>query len=154
MKVSLKWPLVIAAIFVVGRVVLERSGAPLSMTNLVSVSVLLTLIFPLYFAWRISESGETHPYRSLLKSVTLFAVLARLMVVPAYWLAYIYQWPDPRFGDSNSGVVGPDVTPLDGYLLVPLILTLSWVVGAVIIGGGLGSALIAVRRRGLKTAEN
>ena len=152
MKDRLKWPLVVAAIFVVGRVALERSGAPLAITNMVSVSVLVTLIFPLYFAWRISRSGEQHSYKELIKSVLLFAVLARLMVVPTYWLAYVYQWADPRFSESASGVVGPDITAIQAYVLVPLGLTLSWVIGAMIIGGGLGSILIAVRRRKVRAA--
>lgn len=147
MKGLLKWPLIIAAIFVVGRVALERSGAS-EIGKGVSLSVLITVIFPLYFAWRISGSGEPHPYKALLKSVAIFAVLARLMVVPTYWLAYIYQWPDERFTEEMSGVVGPGVTPIEGYVWVPFQLTLFWTIGAVVIGGGLGSILMAVRRRG------
>ena len=150
MKGMLKWPLIIAAIFVIGRVALERSGAGW-ISNFVSVSVLHMLIFPLYFAWRISNSGISYPYRALLKNVTLFAVLARLMVVPTYWLAYIYQWPAARFSEENVGVVGPGVTPL-GAFLVPLGLAFSWIIGSVIIGGAVGSIVIAVRRRGLQTA--
>ena len=153
MKGMLKWPLIIAAIFVVGRVALERLGAPIAISNLVSVSVLLTLVFPLYFAWRISGSGAPHPYRTLLKTVTIFAVVARAMVIPTYWLAYIYQWPDLRFSEEMSGVVGPGITPLEGYLWVPLTLTLSWVIGSIVIGGGLGSIVLAVRRRGLKAVD-
>jgi hypothetical protein len=146
MKGILKWPLIIAAILVAAGVVLERLGAPFEISNKVSVSVLLTLIVPLYLAWRISASTATHPYRDLLKGTIVYAALVRAMVAVTYWLAYIYQWPEPRFREENAGVVGPGVTPVE-VLLVPLVLALSWIIGAIIIGGGLGSLLIAIRRR-------
>ena len=53
MRGILKWPLVIAAIVVVARVVLERSGAPPGISGLFSVVVLYLLICPLYFAVRM-----------------------------------------------------------------------------------------------------
>lgn len=52
----LKWPLVIAGIVVVLRVVLEQLQAPAIVSNLVSVVALYLAIGPVYFAVRISPS--------------------------------------------------------------------------------------------------
>jgi hypothetical protein len=142
----LKWPLILAAIAVVLRVVLELGQAPGLLANLVSVVALYLLICPLYFTFRISNSGIASPYLQLLKSTALYAALARSLVIPTYWLAYIYQWQAPRFSVHNGGVFGPDVTPLRAFVLVPLFAGIAWVIGSVIIGGGLGSIVIAVRR--------
>src|SRR6185436_9560251 len=97
LKGMLKWPLIIAGIAVVLRVVLEQVQAPESLSNLISVVAMYLLIFPIYFAIRIAHSGVDHPYRQLLKSITMYAALARGLVIPTYWLAYIYQWQTPRF---------------------------------------------------------
>ena len=146
-KGILKWPLVLAAIIVVLRVVLERTGAPAAVSNLASVVMLYLVIGPLYFANRLVKSGEARPYRALFKFVAAYALLARLMVIPTYWLAYIYQWPEARFSAGNGGVVGPEITPVMAYLVVPFGALIAWVIGSLLIGGGLGSALIALKRR-------
>src|SRR5215831_7867913 len=104
MKGMLKGPLIIAAILVVGRVVLERAGAPGWLNNLLSVVVLYVFIAPLYFAFRIANSGIDRPYRTLFKKIALFTALARSMVIPTYWLAYHYQWPEFRFCVAADGV--------------------------------------------------
>jgi hypothetical protein len=142
----LKWPLVIAAIVIVARIITEQTGAPASVNNLLSANVLCVLIFPLYFAFRIAGSGSAHPYKALLKTVALYALLVRVMIIPTYWLAYILQWQAPRFAADQGGVVGPDVT-LPVVLLVPLALTAFWTLASVVIGGALGSLVIALRRR-------
>lgn len=147
MRGILKWPLVIAAIVVVVRVILERSGATPRVSGLFSVVALYLLICPLYFAFRIGGSDIPRPYRALLKTVALYAALARAMVIPTYWLAYIYQWPEPRFSTSQGGVVGPNVTPFLGYIAIPFVAAIAWIIGSVIIGGGLGSIVVAIRRR-------
>jgi len=147
LKGMLKWPLIIAGIAVVLRVVLEQLQAPAQLTNLVSVVVMYLLIFPIYFAIRIARSGVDHPYRQLLKSTALYATLARCLVIPTYWLAYIYQWNVPRFLVSQGGVVGPDVTPFRAYVGTPLVAGVAWVIGSLIIGGSLGSIVIAIIRR-------
>jgi hypothetical protein len=124
-KEILKWPLILAAIVVVARVILEQAGAPNAVNNLVSLVMLYLVICPLYFAFRLAKSDTQRPYRALLKTTVLYAVLARAMVIPTYWLAYIFQWPQARFSAANGGVVGPDVTPLSAYILVPLSWCLS-----------------------------
>ena len=147
LKGMLKWPLIIAGIVVVLRVVMEQMNAPDRVTNLVSVVALYLLICPVYFAFRIANSGIERPYRQQLKSTALYAALARSLVIPTYWLAYIYQWQAPRFSVHNGGVVGPNVTPLQAYVITPLLAGVAWVVGSLIIGGAVGSLIIMLRRR-------
>jgi hypothetical protein len=144
-KALLKW-LVVAAVVVVARVVAERSGAPNWLSNSLSVVVLYLLIVPIYFGIKLGAPGIHRPYLSLLGTVAVYTALVRLMVIPTYWLAYIYQWPEGRFSSSQGGVVGEGVTPLMGYLLIPFGAALAWVVGTTIIGGAIGSLFIAARR--------
>ena len=146
MRGILKWPLIIAAIVVVTRVVLERSGTSPGISSLFSVVVLYLLICPVYFAIRLGASGVKRPYLSLLKAIAIYAALARAMVIPTYWLAYLYQWPEGRFSTNQGGVVGEGVTPMYAYLLIPLGAGLVWIVASVIIGGAVGSFFIAARR--------
>jgi hypothetical protein len=146
LKGMLKWPLVIAAIAVVLRVVLEQLHAPAIASNLVSVVALYLAVFPIYFAVRISRSGIEHPYRQLFKSIALYAALARALVIPTYWLAYIYQWQVSRFLVSQGGVVGPNVGPVRAFVGIPLAAGIAWVIGSLIIGGTLGSIVIAIMR--------
>ena len=103
-------------------------------------------ICPVYFAIRLGASGVKRPYLSLLKAIAIYAALARAMVIPTYWLAYLYQWPEGRFSTNQGGVVGEGVTPLYAYLLIPLGAGLVWIVASVIIGGAVGSFFIAARR--------
>ncbi len=150
MKGVVKWPLVVAAVVIVLRVVLERAGSPDSVNNIFSVVVLYVLVFPLYFAFRIANSGAARPYLELIKTTALYAALARAMVIPTYWLAYIYSWPQPRFSVAQGGVVGPDVTPLTAYVVVPLLAAAVWILSSVVVGGGLGSIVIKVKRKPAK----
>ncbi len=145
MKGILKWPLILAAIVIVLRIVVEQLGAPLSINNLMSVVILFIVIMPLYFGFRVGGMALPHPYRTLFKLVFLYALLARAMVVPTYWLAYAFQWTAPRFLAGNGGVVGPNITPVQ-VVVIPLVALVGWVIGAVIIGGGLGSAVVAYKR--------
>lgn len=146
-KSILKWPLIIAAIFVVTRVLLEQAGAPGWLNNLVSVVVLYVLIVPLYLSIQVVASGVARPFWTLLKWVALYAALARAMVIPTYWLAYHYQWSAPRFSVAQGGNVGPGVSPIVGYFLIPLGAALAWIVASLVIGGGVGSVVIAIKRR-------
>jgi hypothetical protein len=76
-------------------------------------------------------------------------VLVRAMVLPTYWLAYMYQWQSWRFGP----LIGPDVSPFVGYIAVPFLTAIQWIITSTIIGGGLGAALIAVLRRSARAAK-
>jgi hypothetical protein len=149
LKGILKWPLIIAAVVVVLRVVTEQSGQPDSVNNLLAVFALHLLIGPIYFAVMIAKSGVRRPYLTLFKLVFIYALLTRLMVLPTYWLARIYEWPQPRF----DGLWGPDVTPFTGFVVVPVATALSWIVGSVIFGGAIGSLVLAIARRAAPTGS-
>ena len=142
MNKLLRWPLIIAAIVVVLRIALERSGAPESTTRLLGVFILTVFLVPIYLGWRLGSSGVDRPYRRLFGLVALYAVLVRSMVVVTYWLARIFQWQDSRF----DGTWGPEVNAFVGFIGVPIITALFWIVGSVVIGGGLGSLVIALTR--------
>ena len=114
MKGMLKGPLIIAAVLVVGRVILEQAGAPGSLNNVVSVVIFYVFIAPLYFAFRIANSGIERPYRTLFKNIALFTALARAMVIPTYWLAYYYQWTAPRFSVAMGGNVRAECDAANG----------------------------------------
>lgn len=146
MEGLMRAPLVVAVLIVAARVASERAGAPDVVSNLISAAVLHTLIAPLYFAVKIGGSDVARPYLTLLRTTALYALLVRLMVVPTYWLAYFFQWPETRFRADQNGVVGPDVTPFAAFVWVPLLLTVSWTVGSVMVGGGLGSIAVLIRR--------
>jgi hypothetical protein len=141
LKGMLKWPLVIAGSAVVLRIVLEQLHEPSAAANLVSLIAIYLVICPVYFAFRIASSGVERPYRQLLKSIVLYAALARCLVIPTYWLAYI------RFLVSQGGVVGPNVSPTQVFVVTPLVVGIAWVLGSFIIGGSLGSIVIAIRRQ-------
>jgi hypothetical protein len=147
MNGMLKGPLIIAAILVVGRVVLERAGAPGWLNNLFSVVVLYVFIVPLYFAFRIANSGVDRPYRTLFKKIALFTALARSMVIPTYWLAYHYQWTEFRFSVAAGGNVGPNVSPLMGYVGIPVGAAIAWILISLLVGGSLGSIVIKLKRK-------
>lgn len=143
MKGILKWPLIVAAAIVVLRVAVERAGAPDSVANMLSVAVLHTLLGPLYFAVRIARNPVERPYLSLFKLVTVYVVLTRMMVLPTYWLARVYKWTQSRF----EGLWGPDVSPFFGYITLPFLTAGFWIVGSIVLGGAIGSIVIAVIRR-------
>jgi hypothetical protein len=141
-----KWPLLITAAIVVVRVISEQIGAPESV-NFVFGVVWLYFIVPFYFASVIVRGGFSRPYLELFKNLLWFSVFTRLMVIPTYWLAYLFQWPALRFQLDAGGVVGEGVTPLFGYLIYPALNGLSWVIFAVLVGMFLGSITLFVQRR-------
>jgi hypothetical protein len=141
-----KWPLLVAAVIVIVRVVSEQVGAPESVNFIFGV-VWLYFIVPFTFVSAILKSGAGRPYVELFKNLLVFSVLTRLMVVPTYWLAYAFQWPALRFRLDAGGVVGEGVTPLFGYLIYPALNGLSWVIFAVLVGMLLGGITLYVRRR-------
>jgi hypothetical protein len=142
----MKWPLIIAAVLVVLRVVLEQLGAPESVNNIFGVAWLYFIV-PFYFAFRISATGEPKPYRALLKNLFLFSLYTRLMIMPTYWLAYAFKWTAPRFGLQMGGVVGDGVSPFQGYVWVPLRNAIFWIVLATLLGMILGGVTLLIRRR-------
>jgi amino acid transporter len=138
----LKWPLIIAAVVVVLRVVMERAGAPVTVSNLLSVVALHTLLVPLYFAIRIGRSGVQRPYWMLIKLVAIYVVLTRAMIILTYWLARIYEWKEPRF----AGLTGPGVTPFTGFIAIPFLTAALWISASLVVGGMIGTIVVAVLR--------
>jgi hypothetical protein len=147
MKGVLKWPLIVAAVLVIARIVSEQAGAPNMVNNLFSVVVLYLIIAPLYFAFQIVKIHPAHPYKTLLKITALFTALARSMVIPTYWLAYLYQWPQARFSAAQGGVVGPGVTTIRAFVFIPMVAAAGWILASLIVGGGIGSIVIALKRK-------
>ncbi len=152
MKVTMKWPLIIAAVLVVIRIVVEQLGAPETVNNIFGVAWLYFLV-PIYFAVQIAGSGVAKPFLELVKSTAIFTAYTRLMVMPTYWLAYMNGWTAPRFTTAQGGVVGEGVTPLQGYLLIPVRNALFWIVAATIVGAIIGGVTLAIRRGRVVKAE-
>lgn len=141
-KDILKWPLAVAAVVIVARVIVERAGAPQNVSNLFSAVALHLLIVPLYFALRIGTSSIPRPYLMQLKLVTLFVVLTRAMIIPVYWLAHILGWQQQRFGGLTPGV-----SPFTAYVANPFGTAGFWIVASVVVGTALGSVVIALMSR-------
>jgi hypothetical protein len=140
-KGVLKLPLILAALVTVLRLVVERSGAPDSVANLFSVVAIHLLLAPLYFAIRIAQSAESRPYVTQFKLTFVFVVLARAIVLPTYWLGYIFQWQQNRF----VGLIG--ASAFRGLIGEPLMTAAIWIVMSTIFGGVIGCIVIAVWRR-------
>jgi hypothetical protein len=139
----LKWPLIVAAVVVVLRVVFERLGVPESVNNVLSIAVMHTLIVPLYIGWQLGRRKSERPFLTLLKLVALYAVLTRIMILPTYWAARIFQWTNNRFG----GLWGDGIDPIRGFVAVPLGTAAIWIVASIVVGGVLGSVALAVTRK-------
>lgn len=148
-KGMLKVPLIIAAVVIVSRIVLELVGSPESVNQIFGVAW-LHLLFPIYFGFRIASAGVAKPFMALLKSLLAFNVYTRLMVLPTYWLAYALQWKAVRFSFEGGGNVGPDVTPLAGWVGIPLRNFIAWVIATTIMGMIIGGVTLLIRRRGAK----
>jgi hypothetical protein len=141
MKEILKWPLIVAAVVIVLRVVTERAGAPDQFNNLLSAVLLHCLLGPLYFSLRLAKSDVPSPYLMLIKLVAVYVVLVRAMVIPTYWLAHIYGWTESRF----SGL-GPESSPFVSYIAIPFQTAAIWIVVSIVFGGILGLVVLALTR--------
>ena len=140
LKGILKWPLIIAAVVVILRVANERAGGSPILSSALSVVALHTLLAPVYFAIRIAGSGAERPYATLLKLILSYAVWTRAMLLPVYWLARVYQWPEPRF----DGLWGPRSNAFVGFIAVPFLTAFFWIVASVVVGGAIGAGVLAV----------
>jgi hypothetical protein len=139
----LKWPLIVAAVVVVVRVVFERLGVPESVNNVLSIAVMHTLIVPLYIGWQLGRRKSERPYATLIKLIAIFAVLTRIMILPTYWAGRLFEWTNSRF----NGTWGPDVDAFRGFVGVPLVTAAIWIVASIVVGGVLGSIVLAVTRK-------
>jgi len=141
LKGLLKGPLILGAIVIVARVISERLGAPHMFSASLSAVWLHTLLVPIYFAVRIGRSSVLRPYMVQFKSVLLYVVAMRAMVLVPYWMARIYGWEEPRF----VGLSSP--SPLIGYVAIPVLTGVFWILASMVCGTGVGVAIIAILRR-------
>ncbi len=151
---KIKLPLIVTLVVMVVRILLEEMGAPGAITNILGV---FWLAFPvaIYFGVGVAASREAHPYKALIKLIVIYGVCARLMVAVSYSLAYVFAWSAPRF--SGGGVVGEEVTALQGLLLMPAFNLVPGLIMAIGAGLLVGPATLAIRRKMLKakgTDEN
>ncbi len=145
LKEILKWPLIVAAIIVVLRVIVERAGAPAAVSNMLSVAALTTVLGPLYFALQIGLAGKPRPHWMLIQLIFIYAVCARAMVLPTYWAARMFNWTEPRFA-------GVDATnPLVGFIALPLITAVFWIGASMVTGSVIGFITLAIMRSRMKT---
>lgn len=142
MKGVLKWPLVVAALVIVMRVIVERAGMPENISNLFSAVAFHLVIAPLYFAIRIGTSDLRRPYLTQVKLVTFFVLSVRAMIIPVYWLAHVLGWQQGRFGGLAT-----EVPPLRAYFAIPFATAAFWTVASIIVGSTLGSVVIAIISR-------
>ena len=148
----MKAGVLVAACIIVVRIILEQMGSPESVNYIFGVAWLY-LIFPVPFALNISASGEPGPFKALFKTLLLFGVYTRLMVMATYMMAYLLKWQAPRFGTKMGGNVGPDVGALQGLLLIPVRNALIWIVTATVVGMIIGGAVLFAKRKGTPPAK-
>jgi hypothetical protein len=141
----LKYGLLIAAIIIVVRIVLELLGAP-SRVNAVFGVAWLYLLLPIVFAFVITRTGASSPFKLLFINLLMFAIYTRIMVWITYMLAYSFRWQAPRFSMAQGGNVGEGVSVLKGILLIPTRNALIWVVFAEIVGMIIGGIIILLRK--------
>ena len=142
----MRWGLIIAAVIIVVRIVLEQAGAPEAVNNIFGVSW-LHFLFPVLFALSLRAAGHAKPYQSLFGNLLRFTVYVRLMVMATYMLAFLLQWGAPRFSTARGGNVGGNVSALRGFLFIPVRNASFWIVSAMIIGMALGALTLLLKRR-------
>jgi hypothetical protein len=142
--------LILAAVVIVLRIVLEQAGAPEKLSFFCGVAWLF-FIFPVLFALSIRAHNVASPFKSLLKDVLLFVLCTRVMVMITYMLAYIFSWKASRFA-FPAGTVGENVSVWAGMLFIPLRLLLIWTVMATILGMIIGSITLLLKRKGSSPA--
>ncbi len=142
----IKIPILIALAVTVVRATVEAFGAPAAVSTILGVAW-LHMLFPVYFAMKILQLGFEKPFITLIKTTVMWAVPVRVAVAITYVLAYVYQIDSVRFQTASLGPVGEGVTPLEGYLLLPLLNFGSWMIGAVILGAITGGITLIVKRR-------
>ena len=145
-KSLIKIPLIVVVVAIIGRLITEQTGAPGALNMIFGVTW-LHLLVPFYLATRIAKSGAAKPFLTLLASLSVFTLLARVLVAATYSLAYAMSWGAPRFQVEGGGVVGEGVTPLEGYLLIPLQNLVITGAAVIVIGMILGSVTLAILRR-------
>src|SRR4029434_6321777 len=120
------------------RIGVERAGGPGAVSSALSIVVLHTLLAPLYFAIRLGGTPVEHPYRTLFKLILIYVVATRAMLLPVYWLARIFRWPENRF----AGLA--DSSPFVGFVGIPVWTALFLIVSSVVCRGAVGALVLAI----------
>jgi hypothetical protein len=141
LKGILKLPLIVAVVVIVLRIVVERAGAPAIVANLFSVVALHTVLVPIYFAIILGKSGAPRPYPALFKSILAYVLATRAMLLVVYWMARIFGWQESRFAGLSES------TPLIGFIAIPFLTAAFWIVASLVVGGAIGSAILAATKR-------
>jgi hypothetical protein len=142
----MKAGVILAAVIVVARIILEQVGAPEGANKIFGVAWLYFLL-PICFALRIASAGEASPFKGLFKDVLMFGVYTRLMVMATYMIAYFLKWNAPRFTPKEGGNVDPSIGFLNGFLLIPVRNAVIWVVMVLVVGMIIGGITLAVARK-------
>lgn len=142
----IKMPILIALAVTAVRLFLEALGAPTAVSVVFGVAW-LHILFPIYFATRIVERGFERPFVTLIKTTVMWAVPVRAVIAITYVLGYVYQIDSLRFQAQSLGPVGQGVTPLEGYLLLPLLNFGSWMIAAVVLATVTGGITLKVKQR-------
>ena len=142
----IKTPILIAIAVAIARFVLEAFNAPAVVSIIVGVAW-LHMLFPIYFALKIIENNYEKPFMTLMKMTALWALPVRAVVAVSYVLGYIYQIDSLRFQAESLGPIGEGITPLQGYLLLPLANFASWMVIALILSAIFGGITLKVKKR-------
>ena len=138
--------LILAAVIVVLRIVLEQVGTP-DKVNMIFGVAWLYFLLPICFALRIASTQESSPFKGLFMDVLLFAVWTRLMVMATYMIAYFLKWNAPRFSVKMGGNVGENVSFLSGFVFIPVRNALIWIVMATVVGMILGGITLAIAKK-------
>ncbi len=142
----IRMPILIALAVTLVRATVEAFGAPTAVSMIFGVAW-LHMLFPVYFAIKILELGFEKPFFTLIKTTVMWAVPVRVAVAITYVLGYVYQIDSLRFQTESLGPVGEGVTPLQGYLLLPMLNFGSWMVIAVVLATITGGITLRVKQR-------
>jgi hypothetical protein len=142
----MKAGLIVAALIIVIRILLEQAGAPYLVSSISGV-VWLYFIMPVLFALAIRNRAAEKPYGRLLKDVVLFAVCTRVMVAITYVAAHYLNWTAARFSATQGGTVGPGIQSWQGLLFIAARNAFIWIVMATIIGMIVGSITLLLKGR-------
>jgi hypothetical protein len=147
-----KGPILIALAVTALRVTVEAFGVPDALSMVFGVAWLHILV-PIYLALKIQGRAFEKPFITLLKATVLWAVPVRAVVATTYVLGYVYQIDSLRFQTASAGPVGEGVTPLQGFLVLPLLNFVSWMVMGVIIAAITGGITLKLKPQATRTAS-
>jgi len=68
-------------------------------------------------------------------------------------LAFLFKWQAPRFSLKMGGNVGPDVSALQGLLVIPVRNALIWIVMATVLGMIIGGIVLFTKRKPAPPAQ-